>query len=78
MTDEAERADSVARMYWQATGGEQIRPDEIEHPAPGVYVAHLNDVSVAAAERGDLTAYVAASHTAGREIVDRFVAKEAR
>lgn len=78
MTDEAERADSVARMYWQFTGGEQIRPDEIEHPAPGVYVAHLNDVSVAAAERGDLTAYVAASHTAGREIIDRFVAKEAR
>jgi len=39
---------------------------------------HRDDVSVAAVERGDLTVYVAATYAAGEEIVDRFVAEEAR
>ena len=78
MTDEAERANAVTRMYWQASNGERIDTDELERPAPGVYAVHRDDVSVAAVERGDLTVYVAATYAAGREIVDRFVAEEAR
>lgn len=78
MTDEAERANAVTRMYWQAADGGRISTDELDQPAPGVYAVHRDDVSVAAVERGDLTVYVAASYAAGQEIVDRFVAEEAR
>lgn len=66
MTDEAERANAVTRMYWQASNGERIDTDELERPAPGVYAVHRNDISVAAVERGDLTVYAAAPDDAGR------------
>ena len=78
MTDEAERANAVTRMYWQASNGERIDTDELERPAPGVYAVHRNDISVAAVERGDLTVYVATFYAAGEEIVERLVAEEAR
>lgn len=77
-TDEAERANAVTRMYWQASNGERIDTDELERPAPGVYAVHRNDISVAAVERGDLTVYVATFYAAGEEIVERLVAEEAR
>lgn len=78
MTDEAERAYAATRMYWQAAEGERISADELDHPTPGVYAVHRNDISIATAERGDLTVYVAASNDAGKEIIDRFVAEEAK
>lgn len=78
MTDEAERANAVTRMYWQASNGERIDTDELERPVPGVYAVHRNDISVAAVERGDLTVYVATFYAAGEEIVERLVAEEAR
>ena len=78
MTDEAERANAVTRMYWQASNGERIDTDELERPAPGVYAVHRNDISVAAVERGDLTVYATAPGDAGREIVERLVAEEAK
>lgn len=78
MTDEAERANAVTRMYWQASNGERIDTDELERPAPGVYAVHRDDLSVAAVERGDLTVYVTAFYAAGQEIVDRFVTEEAK
>lgn len=78
MTDEAERANAVTRMYWQASNGERIDTDELERPAPGVYAVHRNDISVAAVERGDLTVYATAPDDAGREIVERLVAEEAK
>ena len=78
MTDEAERANAVTRMYWQASNGERIDTDELERPAPGVYAVHRNDISVAAVERGDLTVYVATFYAAGEEIVERLVAEEAK
>ena len=78
MTDEAERANAVTRMYWQASNGERIDTDELERPAPGVYAVHRNDISVAAVERGDLTVYVATALAAGQEIVERLVEEEAR
>ena len=78
MTDEAERANAVTRMYWLATDGERIDTDELDQPAPGVYAVHRNDISVAAVERGDLTVYVATALAAGQEIVERLVEEEAR
>ena len=78
MTDEAERANAVTRMYWLAADGERIDTDELERPAPGVYAVHRNDISVAAVERGDLTVYVATALAAGQEIVERLVEEEAR
>ena len=78
MTDEAERANAVTRMYWQASNGGRIDTDELERPAPGVYAVHRNDISVAAVERGDLTVYATAPDDAGREIVERLVAEEAK
>ena len=78
MTDEAERANAVTRMYWQASNGERVDTDELERPAPGVYAVHRNDISVAAVERGDLTVYVATFYAAGEEIVERLVAEEAK
>ena len=78
MTDEAERANAVTRMYWLAADGERIDTDELDQPAPGVYAVHRNDISVAAVERGDLTVYVATFYAAGEEIVERLVAEEAR
>ena len=78
VTDEAERANAVTRMYWQASNGERIDTDELERPAPGVYAVHRNDISVAAVERGDLTVYVATFYAAGEEIVERLVTEEAR
>lgn len=78
MTDEAERANAVTRMYWQVSNGERIDTDELERPAPGVYAVHRNDISVAAVERGDLTVYATAPDDAGREIVERLVAEEAK
>ena len=77
-TDEDARAKAVARTYWLVSGGDRVNTDELDQPAPGVYAVHRDDVSVAAVERGDLTVYVAATYAAGREIVDRFVAEEAR
>ena len=76
--DEAELANAVTRLYWLAANGERITPDELDHPASGVYAVHRDGVSIAATERDNLTVYVAASDTYGREIVDRFVAEEAR
>ena len=78
MTDEAERANAVTRMYWLAADGERIDTDELDQPAPGVYAVHRNDISVAAVERGDLTVYVATALAAGQEIVERLVEEEAR
>ena len=78
MTDEAERANAVTRMYWLAADGERIDTDELDQPAPGVYAVHRNDISVAAVERGDLTVYAVAPDDAGREIVERLVAEEAK
>lgn len=77
-TEEDKRAYAVTRTYWLASEGERINPDVLEHPAPGVYAVHRNDVSVAAVERGDLTVYVTAGNAAGQEIVERFVDEEAR
>ena len=78
MTDEAERANAVTRMYWLAADGERIDTDDLDQPAPGVYAVHRDGVSVAAVERGDLTVYAAAPDDAGREIVERLVAEEAK
>lgn len=78
MADEAERANTVTRMYWLAADGERIDTDELDQPAPGVYAVHRDGVSVAAVERGDLTVYAAAPDDAGREIVERLVAEEAK
>lgn len=78
MTDEAERANAVTRMYWLAADGERIDTYELDQPAPGVYAVHRNDISVAAVERGDLTVYVATALAAGQEIVERLVEEEAR
>jgi len=78
ITDEDARAKAVTRTYWLASGGDRVNTDELDQPAPGVYAVHRDDVSVAAVERGDLTVYVAATHAAGHDIVDRFVAEEAR
>ena len=65
-------------MYWLATDGERIDTDELDQPAPGVYAVHRNVISVAAVERGDLTVYAVAPDEAGREIVERLVAEEAK
>ena len=78
MTDEAERANAVTRMYWLAADGERIGTDELDQPAPGVYAVHRDGISVAAVERGDLTVYAAAPDAAGQEIVERLVEEEAR
>ena len=78
MTDEAERANAVTRMYWLAADGERIDTDELDQPAPGVYAVHRDGISVAAVERGDLTVYAAAPDAAGQEIVERLVEEEAR
>lgn len=77
MTDKAERANAVTRMYWLAADGERIDTDDLYQPAPGVYAVHRDGVSVAAVERGDLTVYAAAPED-GREIVERLVAEEAK
>lgn len=76
--DEDARAEAVTRTYWLVSGGDRVNTDELERPAPGVYAVHRNDISVAAVERGDLTVYVAAPDDAGREIVERLVAEEAK
>ncbi|OAA17021.1 hypothetical protein CAFEA_04905 [Corynebacterium afermentans subsp. afermentans] len=77
-TDEDAGAKAVARTYWLVSGGDRVNTGELDQPAPGVYAVHRDDVSVAAVERGGLTVYVAATYAAGEEIVDRFVAEEAR
>lgn len=78
LSDEAELANAVTRWYWLASNGGRITPNELDHPASGVYAVHRDGESIAATERDNLTVYVAASGTDGREIVDRFVAEEAR
>ena len=71
--------DGKGTWRWDCDGTKiQLRTDYTMTDEAGVYAVHRNDISVAAVERGDLTVYAVAPDDAGREIVERLVAEEAK
>ncbi len=68
---------ALTRYFWQMTSGEDLRPDDIAHPAPHVAVGQRGDIAAASVQRGDTTTYFSASGGDGVDLISRLAAEEA-